>query len=124
MIRRWQAFVIRHTGLGPYLAAPGDGRVAPVVPVRAVLWALLAAYVVRDGAFHAVEALGRSCARRALGIRRAFGDDTVAYVTERLDVGTTPNAARALTRSPTSASSSMGPPWGAARRCGARGVIP
>jgi len=89
MIRRWQAFVIRHTGLGPYLAAPGDGRVAPVVPVRAVLWALLAAYVVRDGAFHAVEALVRSCARRALGIRRAFGDDTVAYVTERLDVGTT-----------------------------------
>ena len=89
MIRRWQAFVTRHTGLGPYLVAPGDGRVAPVVPAPALLWALLAAYVVRDGAFHAVEALVRSPARRTLGIRRAFGDDTVAYFTERLDVGAT-----------------------------------
>ncbi len=89
MIRRWQAFVTRHTGLRAYLDAPGDGRRAPVVPARALLWALLAAYLVRDGAFHAVEALVRSPARRALGIRRPFGDDTVAYFTERLDVPTT-----------------------------------
>ena len=89
MIRRWQAFVTQHTGLGPYLAAPGDGRVAPVIPARALLWAVLAAYVLRDGAFHAVEALVRSPARRALGIRRPFGDDTVAYFTERLDVRAT-----------------------------------
>jgi len=89
MIRRWQAFVTRHTGLRPFLAAPGDGRVAPVVPARALLWAILAAYVLRDGAFHAVEALVRSPARRTLGIRRPFGDDTVAYFTERLDVPAT-----------------------------------
>ncbi len=87
MIHRWQAFVARHTGLGAYLTAPGDGRVAPIVPARAVVWALLVAYVLRDGAFHAVEALVRSPARRALRLRRAFGDDTVAYVTERLAVG-------------------------------------
>ena len=59
MIRRWQAFVRQRSGLGPYLDAPGDGRVAPVVPARALLWAILAAYVLRDGAFHAVEAFVR-----------------------------------------------------------------
>jgi hypothetical protein len=92
MIRRWQAFVTRHTGLRPYLDAPGDGRPAPVVPASALLWAILAAYVLRDGAFHAVEALVQSPARRALGIRRPFGDDTVAYFTERLDVRATRTA--------------------------------
>jgi hypothetical protein len=89
MMRRWQAVVTRHTGLRAYLDAPGDGRCAPVVPARALLWALLAAYLVRDGAFHAVEALVRSPARRALGIRQPFGDDTVAYFTERLEVRAT-----------------------------------
>jgi hypothetical protein len=85
MIPRWLAFARQQAGLGPYLHAPGDGRLAPVVPAPALLAALLAAYVLRDGAFHAVEALVRSPARRALGIRRPFGDDTVAYFTERLD---------------------------------------
>jgi hypothetical protein len=92
MIRRLQAFATRHTGLGPYLRAPGDGRAAPVVPAPALLWAILAAYVLRDGAFHAVEALVRSPARWALGIRRPFGDDTLAYFTERLDVRATRDA--------------------------------
>ena len=50
--------------------------------------------MIRDGAFHAVEALVRSPARRVLGIRRPFGDDTVAYFTQgkarvqgRIDLG-------------------------------------
>ena len=89
MIRRLHAFARQQAGLGAYLRAPGDGRVAPVVPASAVVWALLVAYVVRDGAFHAVEALVRSRARRAVGLRQGFGDDTVAYVTERLDVRAT-----------------------------------
>ena len=89
MIRRVKAFAMRQAGLGPYLRAPGDGRSAPVVPAAALIWATLAASLLRDGAFHAVEALVRSPARRALGIRRPFGDDTVAYFTERLDVRAT-----------------------------------
>ncbi len=87
MIRRLTAFATRQ--LAGYLHQPGDGRVAPVVPAAAVLWSLLVAYLLRDGAWHAVEALVRSRARRALGLRRGFGDDTVAYVTERLAVGPT-----------------------------------
>ena len=89
MIRRLRAFATRHAGLGPYLEAPGDGRMAPVVPASALLWAVLVAYVVRDGAVHAVEALVRSPARPVLGIRRPFSDDTVASFTERPDVGVT-----------------------------------
>jgi hypothetical protein len=89
MIRQLHAFARQHAGVGPYLRMPGDGRVAPVVPASALLWALLVAYVMRDGAFHAVEALVRSRARRALGLRQGFGDDTVAYFTERLDVRAT-----------------------------------
>jgi hypothetical protein len=85
MIPRLLAFARQQAGLGPYLHAPGDGRLAPVVPAPALLSALLAAYVLRDGAFHAVEALVRSPARRSLGIGRPFGDDALAYFTERLD---------------------------------------
>ena len=86
MIRRLHAFARQRAGVGPYLRAPGAGHVAPVVPASALLWALLVADVVRDGAFRAVEALVRSRARRVLGIRSGFGDDTVAYFTGRLDV--------------------------------------
>ena len=96
MIRRVKAFAARQ--LAGYLQQPGDGRVAPVVPAAALLWSLLAAYLLRDGAFHAVEALVRSRARRALGIRRAFGDDTLAYFTERLAIGPTRTAIVRMTR--------------------------
>jgi len=92
MIARLHAFARRQAGLGSYLQAPGDGRVAPVVSAAAMLWALLAAYVLRDGAFHAVEALVRSRARRGLGIRQPFGDDALAYFTERLDPAATRTA--------------------------------
>ena len=80
--------------LAPYLRAPGDGRDAPVVPAADLLWALLAGYLLRDGAFHAVEALVHSPARRALGVRRPFGDDTLGYFTERLEVAETRAGAR------------------------------
>ena len=86
LIRRLWACATTTLGLGAYVRAPGDGRVAPVVPVATVLRALLLGYLLRDGSFHGIEALVRSAARRALGVPRAFGDDTVAYVTERLDV--------------------------------------
>ncbi len=84
MIGRLRAFV--HGQLGAYLQAPGDGRVAPAIPAATLLWSLLAAYLLREGAFHAVEALVHSRARRARGLRRPFGDDTLAYFTARLAI--------------------------------------
>lgn len=41
--------------------------------------------VLRESSFHALEALIGSRARRALDVGRRFGDDALAYFTERLD---------------------------------------
>ncbi len=48
--------------------------------------------------FHAVEALVRSAARPALAVARRFGDDALAYFTERLDPGPTRAALAATLR--------------------------
>ena len=98
MVRRLKAFVTRRLRLASYLQAPGDGRRWPVVPAHALVWAQVVAYVLRDGAFHAVEALVRSRARRAIGIRVRFNDDTLAYFTERLDPAPTRAALVAVVR--------------------------
>ena len=98
MIGQVKAYAANALGLAGYLRAPGDGREAPVVPAQDLLWALLAGSLLRDGAFHAVEALVQSPARRALGIRRPFGDDTLGYFTERLDLAQTRAALATATR--------------------------
>ena len=49
-------------------------------------------YLLRESSFHGVEALVCSKARRALAVGRDFGDDALAYFTERLDPGPTRQA--------------------------------
>ena len=83
--RRLKRFASRCLGLSGYLNRPGDQRVRPHLPARHLLWALIIAEVLREGAFHAIEALVRSRARRGLGVGCRFGDDSLAYFTERLD---------------------------------------
>ncbi len=85
--RRLRRYVTQRLGLASYLEAPGDGRVYPQIPAPALLWSLLIGQVLREWAFHGVEALVRSRARQALGVSRAFSDDTLAYFTERVDPG-------------------------------------
>jgi hypothetical protein len=63
-----------------------------------VLWALLIGLILREWSFHALEALVRSPARRGLGVGRSFSEDTLAYVTERLDPGPTRVALAATVR--------------------------
>jgi hypothetical protein len=46
---------------------------------------LLIARLLRDVSFAGAEALVRSSARKAMGVRMTFGDDTLGYFTERLD---------------------------------------
>jgi len=82
--RLWQ-FARRRLRLARYLRAPGDTRVAPQIPAAALLWALLIGHLLREWSYHGVEALVRSPARRALPVARRFGDDALAYFTERLD---------------------------------------
>ncbi len=83
--RRLWKYVVQRLRLQAYFRSPGDGRVRPQIPAQALLWSLLMGQILRECAFHGVEALVRSTARRALGVSVAFGDDTLAYFTERLD---------------------------------------
>jgi hypothetical protein len=90
--RRLKQFVCRQLRLARYLATPGDGRPQPRIPAAALLWAQLIGQVLREWAFHALEALVHSPARRALGVSHRFGDDTLGYFTEQLDPAPTRQA--------------------------------
>ena len=95
---RFWRYVTERLGLRPYLQAPGDGRRQPLIPARALLRALLLGQLLRETSFHGLEALVRSSARRALGIPRRFGDDALAYFTERLDPAPTRTALLSILR--------------------------
>jgi hypothetical protein len=62
-----------------------------------LLWGLLIGQILREGTFHGVEALVHS-AVYASGVGRQFGDDALAYFTERLDPGPTRAAAAQVLR--------------------------
>jgi len=96
--RRLWKYATRRLGLKPYFRSPGDGRLRPQIPAHALLWALLIGHLLRQYAFHAVEALVRSPARRWLGVSAAFGDDALGYFTERLSPAPTRAALAATLR--------------------------
>ncbi len=91
-------YVQQRLRLARYLREPGDGRARPQIPAQALLWAQLIGQILREWSFHGLEALVRSPARRALGVPRGFGDDALAYFTERLDPAATRQAAAATVR--------------------------
>ncbi len=95
--RLWQ-YVTRRLPLRPYFQAPGDGRARPQIPAKALLWALVSGQLLREYSFHAIEALVRSPARRALRVACRFGDDALAYFTERLDPAPTRQALAQIVR--------------------------
>ena len=82
-------YLARCLRLQSYLLSPGDGRTAPQIPARVLLWALLLGRLLREYSFYAVEALVHSSARRALQITTSFGDDVLGYFTERLPAAPT-----------------------------------
>lgn len=96
--RRLWTFVTQRLRLTAYLGAPGDGRGAPQIPAVALVWGLLIGHILREWSYHGVEALVRSPARRALPVARRFGDDALAYFTERLDPAPTRAALAATVR--------------------------
>jgi hypothetical protein len=91
-------FALRHLKLAAYVERPGDGRRWPQIPASVLLWAQLLGFVLRETSFHALEALVRSPARPRLAVRCAFGEDTLAYFTERLDPAPTRQALAQLVR--------------------------
>ncbi len=96
--RRLWSYVVKQLHLKAYLLAPGDGRRRPQIPAAALLWGLLLGQMLRETSFHALEALVRSPARRALRLARGFGDDALAYFTERLTAAPTRRALAATVR--------------------------
>lgn len=96
--RRLWKYLCGPLRLRAYVRAPGDGRARPQIPAAVLVWALVLGQILRECSFHGVEALVRSPARRALRVARGFGDDTLAYFTERLDPGPTRTALAATLR--------------------------
>lgn len=90
--RRLWKYLTQCLRLGPYLYHPGDGRVRPQIPAKDLVWAWLISILLRDGSFHAIEALVHSAARAAVRVSRRFGDDALGYFSERLGPGRTRGA--------------------------------
>ena len=97
-IRRFLRYAGRFVGLRSYFRSPGDGRLRPQIPAAVLLRALLVTRLLRDVSFLAVEALVRSSARRGMGVRISFGDDALAYFTERLQIDRLREATVAVVR--------------------------
>ena len=75
-----------HTlGLKSFLEHPGDGRVQPEIPASDLSWALLLGILLRLGSANRLEWLAKNADRKDLGLTRTFGDDALAYFTERVD---------------------------------------
>ena len=91
--RRLKKYVAKCLGLKSYLQSPGDGRPQARIPAAALLWGLIMGVLLRRAAFAGIEALVRSCARRALDVSPSFGDDALGYFTARLDPAVTRRAA-------------------------------
>lgn len=76
-------------GLKSYFQRPGDGRPHPQIPARDLVWAVVIGHILRVTSFLRLEWLAHSPVRRELGLKRPFGDDALAYCTERMDPETT-----------------------------------
>jgi hypothetical protein len=85
-------------GLKSYLRDPGDGRRPPEILAQDLVWALLIHHILRAPSFAHMEGLVPSPARPAQGVVRTFGDDALAYFTERQDPEATRKALAAVLR--------------------------
>lgn len=71
--------------LKSFLHRPGDGRMRPEIPASCLSWSLLLGAILRLNSANRLEWLARSADRKQLGLATAFGDDALAYFTERVD---------------------------------------
>jgi DDE family transposase len=78
--------------LKAYFQQPGDGRTQPHISASDIVWAVVMSRILRVTSFLRLEWLVHSAARVGLGVKAAFGDDALAYCTERMDPQTTRKA--------------------------------
>jgi hypothetical protein len=75
-----------HTlALRTFLEQPGDGRSRPGIPAACLSWAPLIGAILRISSASRLKWLVRAADRKQLGLARGFGDDALAYFTERVD---------------------------------------
>ena len=68
-----------------YFQQPGEGRVHPHIPASDIVWAIVMSRILRVNSFLRLEWLVHSPARAGLGLKASFGDDALAYCTERME---------------------------------------
>ena len=83
--RRIWKFAAEQLRLKPYLRSPGDGRPQGDIAAGDLYWSMLIGQIMRTSSFLGVETLVGSSPRGALHVGTTFGDDALAYFTERLD---------------------------------------
>ena len=84
-VREIQNYACHCLGLKSYFRQPGDGRRHPHIPARDLVWALVIGRILRVQSFFRLDWWAHSPARSELGIATSFGDDALAYCTERMD---------------------------------------
>jgi Transposase DDE domain len=88
-VKQIQNYAHHCLGLKSSFQQPGDGRTQPCIPARDLVWAVVMGRILRIPSFLRLEWLVHSPARAELGIAKPFGDDALAYCTERMDPETT-----------------------------------
>lgn len=88
-VKHIQNYACHCLGLKSYFQRPGDGRAHPRIPARDVVWAVVIGHILRIASFLRLEWLAHSPVGTELGLQGPFGDDALAYCTERLDPQTT-----------------------------------
>jgi len=88
-VRQIRNYACHCLGLKSYFRRPGDGRHRPHIPARDLVWAVVIGRILRVLSFFRLDWLAHSAVRAELGIAVPFGDDALAYCTERMDPETT-----------------------------------
>ena len=97
-VRQIQNYACHCLGLKSYFRRPGDRRNHPHIPARDLVWAVVIGRILRILSFFRLDWLAHSPVHAELGIVVPFGDDTLAYCTERMDPETTRLALAATLR--------------------------
>lgn len=83
--RQIQNYASHSLGLKSFFQQPGDGRAHPLIAAADLVWAVVMGRILRVPSFLRLEWLVHSVARAGMGVKAPFGDDALAYCTERMD---------------------------------------
>jgi hypothetical protein len=88
-VKQIQNYACHCLGLKSYFQQPGDGREHPQIRAHDLVWGVVLGRILRIPSFLRLEWLVHSQVRAELGIAKPFGDDALAYCTERMDAEAT-----------------------------------